>query len=67
MSAWRPLLRSPDYCHGRRSVSPDLNPVEKVWAAMKSGLRHKPVYGSSDELFALLNEIRDSIDALPDT
>ena len=47
------------------SVSPDLNPIENVWAAMKSGLRDRPVAGSSDELFALLTEMWDSLDALP--
>ena len=46
------------------SVSPDLNPIENVWAAMKSGLRDRPVAGSSDELFALLTEMWDSLKAL---
>ena len=32
---------------------------------MKSGLRDRPVAGSSDELFALLTEMWDSLDALP--
>ena len=47
------------------SESPDLNPIENVWAAMKSGLRDRPVAGSSDELFALLTEMWDSLDAFP--
>ena len=47
------------------SVSPDLNPIENVWAAMKSALRERPVCGSSDDLFTLLTEIWDSVDALP--
>ena len=45
------------------SVSPDLNPIENVWAAMKSDLRERPVAGSSNELFALLIEVWDSLDA----
>ena len=47
------------------SVSPDLNPIENVWAAMKSGLRDRPVAGSSDELFALLTDMWDYLDAIP--
>ena len=47
------------------SVFPDLNPQENVRAAMKSGLWNRPVSGSSDELFALLTEMWDSLDALP--
>ena len=44
------------------SVSPDLNPIENVWALMKSGLGEKTVTGGNDELF---NEIWDSIDTVP--
>ena len=47
------------------TVSPDLNPIENVWAAMKSGLRERPVAGSSDELFALLTDMWDYLDAIP--
>ena len=32
---------------------------------MKSGLRDRHLAGSSDELFALLTEMWDSLDALP--
>ena len=39
------------------SVYPYLNPIENVLAAMKSGLRERPVAGSSDDLFALLTEM----------
>ena len=47
------------------AVSPDLNPIENVWAAMKSALRDRPVAGNSDDLFTLLTEVWDSVDALP--
>ena len=47
------------------SISPDLNPIENVWALLKSGLRDKPVTGGSSELFDVLREIWDSIDTLP--
>ena len=33
------------------SVSPDLNPIENVWALLKSGLREKTVTCGNDELF----------------
>ena len=47
------------------SVSPDLNPIENVWALLKSGLREKTVNGGNDELFNVVVEIWDSIDTLP--
>ena len=64
------IVKSDTRIHSRckfryTTLSPDLNHIENVWAAMKSGLRNRPVAGSSDELFALLTEMWDSLDALP--
>ena len=39
------------------AVSPDLNPIENVWAAMETGLRKMPVSTDSDKLFGRLVEI----------
>ena len=47
------------------SVSPDLNPIQDVRETMKYGLRDRPVTRSSDDLFALLTEMWDSMDDLP--
>ena len=47
------------------SDSPDLIPIENVWALLKSGLREKIVTGGNDELFNVLVEIWDSIDTVP--
>ena len=45
-------------------VSPDLNSIENVLAAMNFGLMDRPVAGSSDDRFALLTEMWDSMDVL---
>ena len=47
------------------AVSPDFNPIENVWASMKTALRKLPVSNDSDELFRRLVEIWNGIDALP--
>ena len=47
------------------AVSPDLNHIENVWAAMKTELRKLPVSTDSDELFGRLVEIWIGMDALP--
>ena len=39
------------------SVSPELNPIEHVWAYLKSGLREKTVTGDNDELFNVLDNV----------
>ena len=46
------------------AVSLDLNPIENVWAAMKTELRKLPVSTDSDELFGRLVEIWKGMDAL---
>ena len=46
-------------------MSPDLNHIENVWAAMKTELRKLPVSTDSDELFGRLVEIWIGMDALP--
>ena len=53
-----------DVLHWPTVLSPDLNSIENVWAAMKSGLRNRPVAGSSNELSALLTEMWDYLDAI---
>ena len=45
------------------ALSPDLNPNENVWAALRGALK-QPLPPNSDELFALLL-IWDGIDAYP--
>ena len=45
-------------------MSPDLNHIENVWAAMKTGLRKMPVSIDSDELFGRQVEIWNGISAL---
>ena len=47
------------------AVSPDLNPIENVWAELRDGLKRHPVPANSDELFDLLSTLWDGIDALP--
>ena len=47
------------------AVSPDLNPIENVWAALRDAMKQHPLPPNSDELFALLSTIWDGIDAYP--
>ena len=47
------------------AVSPDLNPIENVWAALRDALKHHPLPLNSDELFALLTRVWDGIDVYP--
>ena len=46
-------------------MSPDFNPIENVWATMKTALRKLPVSNDSDQSFRRLVEIWNDIDALP--
>ena len=48
----------------RPPVSPYLNPIENVWALLKSGLREKNVTGGNDEFLMSqqkLYEIQDTL------
>ena len=47
------------------AVSPDLNPIENLLAAIKTEMRKLPVSTDSDELFGRLVEIWIGMDALP--
>ena len=47
------------------AVSPDPNPIENVWAALRDALKQHPLQANSDELFAVLSAIWDGIDAYP--
>ena len=44
------------------AVSPDLNPIENVWALMKRELRQRPLARNSNELFTTLEDIWMGID-----
>ena len=47
------------------AVSPDLNPIENVWAQLRTGLTRYPTSHSSEDLFALLCTLWDEVDASP--
>ena len=49
------------------AVSPDLNPIENVWAHIKCELRQRPQAQNSDELFGMLEDIWMRIDVTPFT
>ena len=60
LRSYRPVIKPPF-----PAVPPDLNPIENVWAVMKTELRKLPMSTDSDELFVRLVEIWNGIDALP--
>ena len=43
------------------AVSPDLNPIEHVWALLKMQLRKRPTCRNADHLFETLNELWEEI------